>query len=42
MILLVMVLTPLVKRHEGVGEASDTTLMDNRTSAVSASDMEDR
>ena len=42
MILLVMVLTPLVKRHAGVGEASNTTLMDNRTSAVSASDMEDR
>ena len=42
MILLVMVLTPLVKRHAGVGGAANSTPMDSRTCAISASDMHDR
>ena len=42
MILLVMVLTPLVKRHAGVGGAANSTPMDSRTCTISASDMEDR
>ena len=42
MILLVMVLTPLVKRHAGVGGAANSTPMDSRTCTISASDMDDR
>ena len=42
MFLLVMVLTPLVKRHAGVGGAANSTPMDSRTCTISASDMDDR
>jgi len=42
MIFLVMVLTPLVKRHAGVGGAANSTPMDSRTCTISASDMDDR
>lgn len=42
MILLVMVLTPLVKRHAGVGGAANSTPMDSRTCTISANDMDDR